>query len=33
MRQRYGDNVPLSEPVIAPVSMFRSNLLVTVAEQ
>jgi hypothetical protein len=33
MRERYGENVPLSEPVISPVSMFRSNLLVTVAEQ
>lgn len=33
MHERYGDNVPLDEPVISPVSMFRSNLLVTVAEQ
>ena len=33
MRERYGDNVPLSEPVISPVSMFRSNLLLTIAEQ
>jgi hypothetical protein len=33
MRERYGDNVPLAEPVISPVSMFRSTLLVTVAEQ
>lgn len=33
IRERYGDNVPLNEPVIAPVSMFRSNLLVTVAEE
>ena len=33
LRQRYGDNVPLNEPVISPVAMFRSNLLQTVAEQ
>jgi len=33
MRERYGDTVPLNEPVISPVAMFRSNLLVTVAEQ
>ena len=33
MRERYGDSVPLNEPVISPVAMFRSNLLVTVAEQ
>jgi len=33
MRERYGDTVPLDEPVISPVAMFRSNLLVTVAEQ
>jgi hypothetical protein len=33
LRERYGDNVPLSEPVISPVSMFQSSLLVTVAEQ
>jgi Permuted papain-like amidase enzyme, YaeF/YiiX, C92 family len=33
IRERYGDNVPMDEPVISPVSMFRSNLLVTVAEQ
>jgi hypothetical protein len=33
MRERYGDNVPLNEPVISPVAMFRSDLLVTVAEQ
>ncbi len=31
--QRYGDNVPLNEPVISPVAMFRSNLLQAVAEQ
>jgi hypothetical protein len=33
MRERYGDNVPLSEPVISPVAMFRSSLLVTVVER
>lgn len=33
LRERYGDNVPLAEPVISPVSMFRSTLLVTVAKQ
>jgi len=33
MRERYGDSAPLNEPVISPVAMFRSNLLVTVAEQ
>jgi len=33
MRERYGDTVPFNEPVISPVAMFRSNLLVTVAEQ
>jgi hypothetical protein len=33
MHERYGDTVPLNEPVISPVAMSRSNLLVTVAEQ
>jgi hypothetical protein len=33
LRERYGDNVPFNEPVISPVSMFRSTLLVTVAER
>lgn len=33
MRERYGNSVPLNEPVISPVAMFRSNLLVTVTEQ
>ncbi len=33
LRQRYGDNIPLNEPVISPVSMFRSTLLVTVANR
>lgn len=33
MRERYGNSIPLNEPVIAPVAMFRSPQLVTVAEQ
>jgi hypothetical protein len=33
LRKRYGDQLPLSAPVIAPVSMFRSPLLVTIAER
>ena len=33
MRERYGDTVPLNEPVISPVAMFQSTLLTTVAEQ
>jgi hypothetical protein len=33
LRERYGDNIPLNEPVISPVSMFRSTLLVTVANR
>ena len=33
LRERYGDNIPLNEPVIFPVSMFRSTLLVTVANR
>ena len=33
MRERYGDAIPLDEPVISPVAMFRSPLLVTVAER
>jgi len=32
MRERYGSKVPLNEPVISPVSMFRSDLLVMIAE-
>ncbi|HTD24351.1 MAG TPA: YiiX family permuted papain-like enzyme [Terriglobales bacterium] len=32
MRQRYGNHVPLEEPVISPGAMFRSPLLVTIAE-
>jgi len=31
MRRRYGNRVPLNEPVISPSSMFDSGLLVTVA--
>jgi hypothetical protein len=30
MRERYGDKVPMDEPVISPVAMFGSPLLVTV---
>jgi hypothetical protein len=33
LRERFGDKVPLDEPVISPVAMFRSPLLVTVAER
>ena len=33
MRERYGDSVPLNEPVISPVAMLQSTLLTTVAEQ
>ena len=33
MRERYGPNIPLDEPVISPVSMFASPILVTVASQ
>jgi len=33
LRERYGDHIPLEEPVITPVAMFRSPLLVTVAER
>ncbi len=31
MKQRYGDAVPMDEPVISPVAMFESPLLVQVA--
>jgi hypothetical protein len=31
MRERYGDDVPLDAPVISPVAMEQSTLLVTVA--
>jgi cell wall-associated NlpC family hydrolase len=30
MKQRYGNNIPLDEPVISPEAMFRSELLTTV---
>ena len=33
MRERYGDNIPLNEPVISPVAMFQSPLLTTVLEK
>jgi permuted papain-like amidase YaeF/Yiix C92 family enzyme len=33
MRQRYGREVPLDAPVISPVAMEQSPLLVTVAEK
>ncbi len=32
LQQRYGDHVPLDEPVIAPSALFKSPLLVTVSE-
>ncbi len=32
LKQRYGDKVPLDEPVIAPSALFDSPLLVTVSE-
>lgn len=32
MHERYGDHIPLDEPVISPVAMFQSSLLVTVAK-
>ena len=31
MRERFGDHIPLDEPVISPAAMFESPLLVTVA--
>ncbi len=33
MRERYGKYIPLDEPVVSPVAMFESPLLVTVLEQ
>lgn len=33
MRERYGDEVPMDEPVISPVAMFESPLLFTVVEK
>ncbi len=32
MRERYGDHIPLDEPVISPAAMFQSPLLITVAK-
>jgi len=33
MRERYGTDVPLEEPVISPIAMFESPRLITVLEQ
>lgn len=33
MKERYGNNTPLDEPVISPAAMFDSALLVTVAQK
>ncbi len=33
LRERYGAHIPMDEPVISPVAMFRSSLLATVAEK
>lgn len=33
LKERYGDRIPLNEPVISPVAMFDSPLLSTVATQ
>ena len=33
MKERYGEHVPLDEPVISPVAMFESPLLVVVMER
>ena len=33
LKERYGDNIPLQEPVISPVGMFNSDLLITVKEE
>lgn len=32
LMERYGNNIPLDEPVIAPVDMFNSPLLITIAK-
>lgn len=32
MKERYGDKIPLDEPVISPASIFESDLLITVKE-
>jgi hypothetical protein len=31
LKERYGDNIPLNEPVISPAAIFNSSLLKTVA--
>ncbi|TDM08172.1 MAG: hypothetical protein C4K60_01330 [Ideonella sp. MAG2] len=33
MKERYGDKVPMNEPVVSPVAMFDSPQLVTVAQR
>jgi permuted papain-like amidase YaeF/Yiix C92 family enzyme len=33
LRERYGDHIPLEEPVISPEAMFHSALLVTITER
>lgn len=33
LRERYGDRLPLSEPVISPAGIFRSPALVTVVSR
>jgi uncharacterized protein YycO len=33
LKERYGDSIPLNEPVISPVAMFDSPLLATIATQ
>lgn len=33
LKERYGNNIPLNEPVIAPVAIFESPLLVTAAQR
>ena len=33
MRERYGSKIPLNAPVISPEAMFRSDVLITVADQ
>ena len=32
LRERYGDQIPLDEPVISPAAVFESNLLKTIAK-
>jgi len=33
LKERYGDHIPLNEPVISPVAMFNAAELETVFEQ